>query len=534
MIDALTVNFTLIILSAIYFFMAIAIYFTRKEKYLFYYSLSFITLAITYALLLFQKTLPIWISFIVLNMLILVSQLFIVVGIRLLYKQKAFAKRFYLYFLILFFLMIFYTYIDYNINARIISASLGIAFFLLDLVVFVIRHKENVISIINRSIIIVTGLSILNWISRVFFALIANPNIEYIIDQGAITSSYYLIALVSTSIWFGLYILLKTSQSLYKLEITNRELIDLALVDKLTNLANRHYFEHDLKFLIASSKRNKTKMSMLVIDLDRFKLVNDTYGHLVGDDVLKRSAQILKNSIRASDRVFRWGGEEFIIITPDTDNKQAKIVAEKICQNFREAEFDVIGNITVSIGLASYDENENVEDWIKRADLALYQAKQSGRNKWVTWIDNEALPTQFSRITWMHDFESGNNEIDNDHKLLVEYINKLHDLIMEHQPIDTIHEYILMMNEHIHNHFAKEEALLIKFKYRDYMEHRAIHNRILSEYQIIVKKTINGDITLNALMSYLVEKVLIHHILGEDKLFFDVFKSRIFKVNSGK
>jgi len=524
MIDALTVNIVLIILSVIYFFMAIAIYLSRKEIYLFYYSLTFITLAITYTLLLFQKSLPIWISFIVMNMLILVSQIFIVAGIRLLYKQNAFPKRFYVYFLIFFFLMMFYTYIDYNINARIISVSLGIAFFLSDLIVFVIRHKENVVSIVNKSIVSIAIFTILNWTSRVFFALLLNPNVGYIIDQGQITSIYYLVALISISIWFALYVLLETSQSVHKLKINNKELSDLALVDSLTNLANRHYFEHDLDFLIAISNRNKSKMSMLIIDLDRFKLVNDTFGHLVGDDVLKRTAQILKESVRASDRVFRWGGEEFIIITPDTDNKQAAIVAEKICQNFRDAKFDVIGNITVSVGVASYDENEVVEDWIKRADLALYQAKQSGRNKWVAWLDDEALPSNFSRFKWTIEFESGNAEIDNDHKLLAEYVNELHDLIVEHHSIDEIHEVIFKMNKHIQTHFTKEEALLLKYKYSDYMEHRAIHHRILSEYQIIVKKAVNGDISLDALMSYLVEKVLIHHILDDDKPFFDVVK----------
>jgi diguanylate cyclase (GGDEF)-like protein/hemerythrin-like metal-binding protein len=504
--------------------MAIAIYLSRKERYLFYYSLTFITLAITNTLLLFQKSLPLWISFIVMNMLILIGHVFIVAGIRLLYKQSAITRRFYAYFLIFFFLMIFYTYIDYNINARIIVVSLGITFFLLDLIWFVYRYKENVVPVVNNSILLIVIFSVINWISRVFFGLLINPNNGFIIDQGLITSIYYLIALISISVWFALYVLLETSQSVYRLKIINKELSDLALIDRLTKLANRHYFEHDLEFLIAISKRNKSKISILIIDLDRFKLVNDTFGHLVGDDVLKQTAQILENSVRASDRVFRWGGEEFIVVTPDTDNKQATIVAEKICQSFRDAKFDVVGNITVSIGLASYDENENVDGWIKRADLALYQAKQSGRDKWVAWLDDEALPIHFSRFKWTAEFESGNPEIDNDHKLLAEYVNQLHDLIVEHYPIDTIHEFIVKTNKHIEAHFAKEEALLIKHKYNDYIEHRAIYQRMLAEYQIIVKKAINGDISLSALLSYLVEKVLIHHILDDDKPFFDVVK----------
>ncbi len=524
MIDALTLNLVLVILTFVYFIMSLIIYNVRKEKYLLYYLFTFITLTITYTLLFFQKSFPDWIGFIVMNGLVMISQMFVIIGIRTLYKIKPLKSRFFMYFILVIVGLTYYTYVYFDMNARIIVVSIGMAINLIDLIIDTHRNRENVHKSISKLVFYITFLSVIIWLSRVVIIFFSTENHKYILDQGLSTALYYLIALITISVWFSLYIWLETTQSVIKLENKNRELSELALVDNLTNLSNRHYFDHDIEFLIATTNRNKSKLTMLMIDLDRFKLVNDTFGHLVGDNVLKQTAQILKNSVRATDRVYRWGGEEFIIITPETSNSQATLVAEKICQNFRDAHFDVIGNITVSIGLASYDSDDFNEDWIKRADLALYQAKQTGRDKWVAWLDDEHLPSHFNRFVWTTDFESGNPEVDTDHKLLADYVNQLHDLIVNHYPIDTIHEHILFMNKHIQNHFTHEEAVLKKYKYSEYMEHRAIHHRILSEYEIIVKKAINGDISLGAIMSYLVEKVLLGHILNDDKKFFDLIK----------
>ncbi len=524
MIDALTVNFVLVILTSVYFFMSLIIYRVRREEYLLYYLFTFLTLAITYIMLFFQKSFPDWVNFILTNTLVMMSQLFVIAGIRVLYKLKPFVKRFWISIFFVLVCLFYFTYINFNLNYRIIVLSIAMAANLIDLLFVINKNKGSSTKNIHNLISIIASISTVIWMSRVFFALSNSGYNKYIVDQGLTTAIYYIIALINVSIWFSLFIWLETTQSVAKLQQKNEELSELALVDNLTNLPNRHYFEHDIEFLIATTNRNNSKMSMLMIDLDRFKLVNDTFGHLVGDNVLKQTAQILKNSVRATDRVYRWGGEEFIIITPETSNSQATHVAEKICHNFRNAKFEEIGNITVSIGVASFDKDETKEDWIKRADLALYQAKQTGRDKWIAWLDDEQLPVHFSRFIWSKEFESGNTEVDNDHKLLTEYVNHLHDLIVNQYPIDTIRDHIFKMNKHIQNHFTHEEAVLMKFKYKDHMEHRAIHHRILSEYEIIVKKAINGDISLGALMSYLVEKVLMTHILEEDKKFFDVIK----------
>ena len=524
MIDALTINFILIILSIIYFVTSYLIYKVRKERYLFYYSLTFIFLSLSYLILFYQKILPIWISFVVMNIMILLSQIFIVSGIRVLYNQIPIPKRFNIYITVFTISMLFFTYIQSNTNIRISIISLTITSLLIDLLWVINKYKNNVTLQVHKTLQFVIHFSIFNWLSRIYFAFSVGKDTSYVVDQGITTVVYYIIALIFLSVWFALFIWLETTQSVIKLEEKNTELSKLALIDNLTKLANRHYFDHDIAFLIAITNRNKSKLSMLMVDLDRFKLVNDTYGHLVGDDVLIQSSQILRDSVRTSDRVYRWGGEEFVIIVPETNNEQASLVAEKICENFRNAKFNVIGNITVSIGVASYDKDEPLEDWFKRVDLALYQAKQTGRDRWVSWLDDEALPQHFNRFVWTRDLESGNREIDQDHMLLAAQVNKLHDLIINSYPIDTIYESINTLTKHIREHFVREEAIILSKGFVNYMEHRSIHNRLLSEYEIILKKAMNGDISLAAFMSFLVEKVLINHINEDDRQFFSVVK----------
>lgn len=504
--------------------MSITIYFVRKEKYLFYYSLTFIMLTFVYIFLFYQQLFPDWISFILMNILVIFSQILIIISIRSLYKQKVFVPRLFILFALLIISLIYYTYIDFSINARIIITSVFSSLYLLDVLLFVNRHKSEVIPSISKSVKIITVISIVNWMSRIFFALSSDINIRYLIDQGSSTSIYYIIALISMSVWFALYILLEASQSIYDLQLKNNELSKLALIDNLTQLANRHYFDHDIEFLIAISNRNQSKLSMLMVDLDRFKLVNDNFGHLVGDDVLKQAAEILRDSVRSSDRVYRWGGEEFVIVIPETDNVHAGVVAEKICQNFRDAKFDVIGNITVSIGVASYDKNKPLDDWFKRVDLALYQAKQTGRDRWVSWLDDEMLPVLFNRFEWTKEFESGNKEIDNEHMSLANQINELHDLILSSSSIELIYKSIDKLTNHLQEHFKNEEAIITKKGYVDSLQHRSIHLRLLNEYEIIRLKTIRGEISFAAFISFVIDKVFLNHVLTADKQFFDVVK----------
>ena len=166
-----------------------------------------------------------------------------------------------------------------------------------------------------------------------------------------------------------------------ELEEANRELKRVSNIDKLTQINNRLKLDEVLEYELAISKRYSAELSVLILDIDHFKEVNDNFGHLAGDLVLIQLAAILKTCVRMSDTVGRWGGEEFLAILPQTRLEDARKVAEKIRASIEKADFPKSGHITCSVGAASFREGDDSEKLLSRADMALYHAKSAGRNQ---------------------------------------------------------------------------------------------------------------------------------------------------------
>ncbi|WP_298753815.1 diguanylate cyclase [uncultured Arcobacter sp.] len=159
------------------------------------------------------------------------------------------------------------------------------------------------------------------------------------------------------------------------------ELQKVAHSDHLTKLMNRVKIDEMLERCTDSYKRYKNIYSIILLDIDHFKLVNDTYGHLVGDDILKHIAIVLSENTRNVDLVGRWGGEEFLIISKETDINGASILAEKIRERVESYKFEIATHQTISLGIAQIKDNETVDELLKRADDAMYKAKEGGRNR---------------------------------------------------------------------------------------------------------------------------------------------------------
>ncbi len=158
----------------------------------------------------------------------------------------------------------------------------------------------------------------------------------------------------------------------------------MATTDHLTGLLNRHAFGILMDKLLAQHRRHPKPISVLMADIDHFKAINDSYGHRVGDVVLKGAARILKDGLRESDLAIRWGGEEILLILQGCDLTEAVRIADKLRLAVAGAAFQSRGypiNVTLSFGAAQYNDSENPEQTISRADAALYQAKHSGRNR---------------------------------------------------------------------------------------------------------------------------------------------------------
>ncbi len=159
---------------------------------------------------------------------------------------------------------------------------------------------------------------------------------------------------------------------------------ELATQDVLTHVANRFQFDKVLEHSISLSQRYGRVLSIMLIDIDHFKEVNDKYGHLVGDEVLKAIARILSEGVRKSDVVARWGGEEFVVLLPDSDLSSTVKLAEVLRSKVSEYDFKLDENVTCSIGVARWNEGENSDQLLRRVDEKLYLAKEEGRNRVVS------------------------------------------------------------------------------------------------------------------------------------------------------
>jgi two-component system cell cycle response regulator len=165
--------------------------------------------------------------------------------------------------------------------------------------------------------------------------------------------------------------------------------VELAITDPLTGLFNRRYLEASIAKLMQRGAAPERSLSLLLADIDHFKSVNDTHGHLAGDHVLREFAYRLRRLMRTSDLVCRLGGEEFIVVMPDTPLDVARQVGERVCASiaaepFRGGRDNSSLTITASVGVATLGEvNEGVEEFLDRVDLALYAAKRDGRNRVV-------------------------------------------------------------------------------------------------------------------------------------------------------
>ncbi len=169
-----------------------------------------------------------------------------------------------------------------------------------------------------------------------------------------------------------------------ELKEANATISHLAATDELTELYNRRYFNDRLSAAISAARRHSYHLSMIMIDLDHFKKVNDTYGHSAGDLVLKTFADLLRDMMRAEDVAARWGGEEFIIILPHTPGDAAAALAERIRAAFEQQSDRATAIVlSASFGVVQLHESDDADTLISRADAALYRAKREGRNRVV-------------------------------------------------------------------------------------------------------------------------------------------------------
>ena len=225
-----------------------------------------------------------------------------------------------------------------------------------------------------------------------------NSNLINLFSTAGIMLTYCLLATVllyKYNLWinlaFPIFLILATYTTVYIIKFIRKsqdfeKTYKLATTDGLTELYNHRYFQEQMLANIDTCKRYETNFSLILIDIDFFKKFNDKYGHQAGDDVLRQVASILKKSVRASDIVARYGGEEMAIILTNTNHENALITANKICNAIAEKPFKLVGGVectvTISLGVSTYPmHGTTAQELIEISDKGLYNAKENGRNQ---------------------------------------------------------------------------------------------------------------------------------------------------------
>jgi diguanylate cyclase (GGDEF)-like protein/hemerythrin-like metal-binding protein/PAS domain S-box-containing protein len=293
--------------------------------------------------------------------------------------------------------------------------------------------------------------------------------------------------------------------------------------DPLTGASNRKFFEHEATRLVNDFYSRGTISSIIMVDIDHFKNVNDKYGHPVGDLVLTNLVQILSGNCRASDTAARVGGEEFAVLLPGTRSTGAFAVAEKMRKAVEAFEFEGVGHITASFGVAELMPDDDLQRWYTRADTALYLAKNNGRNLTVS---SDMLYRADERIEispWQSEFESGNELLDKEHKALFLAGEKLLQAFYRHDKEEEKRR-LQKLFRLLTDHFASEEKILHDAGYLDLVAHREIHKALLSNAHFWSTLQKQGRIQSPAFYGFLINKVIGDHLKNNDAKFFPLFR----------
>lgn len=312
-----------------------------------------------------------------------------------------------------------------------------------------------------------------------------------------------------------------------ELKKNNERLFELATRDTLTNIYNRTYFMDAYKRKMAEALRTKESFSLLLLDIDHFKNINDEYGHLKGDYVLKETAALLSQNLRKSDVLCRWGGEEFLVLLNSADINKAAIVAQNMRTLVEQNKLQGVRSITASFGVIEYSLAVDAEKNFTLLDNSLYLAKSVGRNKIICNGNLQLFGKEpITQIEWSPFFKSGNAVIDNDHKVLIDFANELIKRYSSsgHSLNKVFLKHVILA---INAHFKREENIMKAVGYEKYEEYRALHREIIVmaiKEKDAVNSTESTEKSMQAAIEYIVGNAIIGHIIKADFDFFPLLR----------
>jgi len=300
-----------------------------------------------------------------------------------------------------------------------------------------------------------------------------------------------------------------------------------ASTDALTGAWNRSRFEEAARSEMARLQRYRHPVSLVFFDLDHFKQVNDTYGHAVGDRVLVQVVAAARTACRATDAIARWGGEEFVVLTPNTALEGASALAERLRQAIASLRIPPLESVSASLGVADCGPSDTLETWLGRADEAAYRAKRGGRNRVEVAAPADGGPggadrvaASFVQMVWHAAYDSGNPTIDAQHQALFRHANALLVAVLDSRPADEVNAAIDALVDEVVRHFDDEERILRGTRFPGVDEHAEIHAGLVAQAVEHVQAFREHRAGVGALFQFLAHEVIARHMLKEDRRFF--------------
>lgn len=311
------------------------------------------------------------------------------------------------------------------------------------------------------------------------------------------------------------------------LEAANAELLKLASTDALTGAWNRRHFEQAVDAAITQARRYRQPLSLILFDIDHFKLINDRYGHQTGDLVLIEVARRVREGLRVSDLLARWGGEEFVILTPHCGEAEAAELAERVRGLLADDAFPEVGRVTSSFGVAEWARDETQDAWLKRVDQALYRAKEEGRNRVMA---GGAMPLTKTLdplgLTWRDAYACGEPAIDDEHRELFRLCNDLLRTAAAEPAVETLLRVWDTLLSHTVEHFAHEEAILQRRGYPELEHHAESHRHLIARAMELRGQVEQRGGDFGLVVKFLYRDLVVLHLLNEDRAFFPLFASQ--------
>ncbi|OHD24703.1 MAG: hypothetical protein A2Y38_05720 [Spirochaetes bacterium GWB1_59_5] len=525
--DTKTLSFTVALVGTALALLIVIFAVYRKERGLSIYAAGFLAAVVGFLLFIAQALLPRSMGNILANMLILFFQLSLAWGLRVRSRLgSGWPRRFWMYLLVWLIALVVLTTVFESFTLRAILFSAFIILAALEFLIAFTRIQPAISKIVYRAVWCITlSFSLLHAVRIVL--LMAYSSVQTRLTDNTFVSIYtFTFTSFFAILWAGLILLIDVADLFEQLGHKNKALELMATSDKLTGLKNRHSLDARLDSEIERSLRYSEPLSIILFDIDHFKRVNDTWGHPAGDEVLKQMARIASTRLRGPDDLYRWGGEEFLIVAPHTDLQGSLALAEKLRAAIEADTFPLVGPLTSSFGVAEFQPAEDRDAWFKRVDQALYRAKNTGRNKVVGFGEQESMPVASVRIDWRSEWSSGNRVIDDGHRALLELFNSLLDISLSETDREKWMPGMEALLEHVVAHFADEEKILSELGYPDLVSHSALHSDLVQKSLALAARVKTGAGSVTELFDFLVNQIVVGHMVNADSFFFEYTRAQ--------